>query len=468
MKQARLTFLGLLASTLIATPSLASDDFIKGMMGAVIGAAIANSGSAAQSSNNAQRPAVQRSSRPTISSAQRAENKRVQENLNYFGFNTGTPDGIFGRKTTDAVYKFQACLNRPMTGKLDNFEKQFLDQSSFKAQANGAATLQLVAQSPNGYCGLLQKYLLDLTAPQPSAPTSTQVAVQPAPLAPQNTVTQASRAATQITNVTEVSNSINVNVIGADIQARFDRLTSELALLEQIEAHVKAKTKEVGGQNKLKAVSDRLADLRSLIVEIEVEVNQKYGTPVRPTNGNLGITAVKASEVFPRVPYYIPGTAEEGELWIKPYVSDGGTLSYDFNFTTGDSEFEKIQETIVFVTENLINLESSMVKINEWSDTAQEKGVRRRFEKVASCFPENQCQEKIEGNSSTEIVFLIYEDGATAASIRRNKGRFAKGYNLSVESGLLLAAYASYMNELGSKEFFAATVSDAELDNLFE
>ena len=151
MKQARLTFLGLLASTLIATPSLASDDFIKGMMGAVIGAAIANSGSAAQSSNNAQRPAVQRSSRPTISSAQRAENKRVQENLNYFGFNTGTPDGIFGRKTTDAVYKFQACLNRPMTGKLDNFEKQFLDQSSFKAQANGAATLQLVAQSPNGY-----------------------------------------------------------------------------------------------------------------------------------------------------------------------------------------------------------------------------------------------------------------------------------------------------------------------------
>jgi len=205
-----------------------------------------------------------------------------------------------------------------------------------------------------------------------------------------------------------------------------------------------------------------------LIVDIEVEVNQKYGTPVRPTNGNLGITAVKASEVFPRVPYYIPGTAEEGELWIKPYVSDGGILSYDFNFTTEQSEFEKIQETIVFVTDNLTSLEESMVKINEWSDTAQEKGVRRRFEKVASCFPAAQCQEKIEGNSSTEIVFLIYEDGATATSIRRNKGRFAKGYNLSVESGLLLAAYASYMNELGSKEFFAATVSDAELDSLFE
>lgn len=467
MYRTKSAFWGLLASTLIATPSFANDDFIKGMMGAVIGAAIANSGNASQSNNNSQRAAPQRSSRSTVSSAQRAENKRIQENLNYFGFNTGTPDGIFGRKTTDAVYQFQACLNRPMTGKLDTFEKQFLEQSSFKAQANGTATLQQVAQLPNGYCGLLQKYLLELTSPQPATPT-TQVVVQTAPVAPQNTASQSNPTSPQVTYETTVNNSINVNVVSADIQAKFDRLSSELALLEQIEAHVKAKTSEAGGQNKLRAVSDRLADLRSLIVEIEIEVDQKYGTPVRPTNGNLGITAVKASEVFPRVPYYIPGTSEEGELWIKPYVSDDGILSYDFNFTTEQSEFEKIQDTIVFVTENLTNLEESMVKINEWSDVAQEKGVRRRFEKVASCFPTDQCKDKIEGNSSTEIVFLIYEDGATAASIRRNKGRFAKGYNLSVESGLLLAAYASYMNELGSKEFFAATVSDAELDTLFE
>ncbi|PVZ49579.1 peptidoglycan-binding domain-containing protein [Thalassobacter stenotrophicus] len=460
MKIVKSTILGLLSSALISTPSFANDDFVKGLMGAVIGAAIANSGNATQNNNNTSRSTPQRSSRPAVSSAQRAENKRVQENLNYFGFNTGAPDGIFGRKTTDAIYKFQACLNRPMTGKLDNFEKQFLDQSAFKAQANGSATLQIVAQSPNGYCGLLQKYLLDLTAPQPAA--------QPVPVVTTATNNVETQTTTSTTTITNVDNSVNVNVIASDVQAKFDRLSSELALLEQIEAHIKEKSDQAGGANKLKAISERLAILRSLIVDIEVEVDQKYGTPVRPTNGNLGITAVKASEVFPRVPYYIPGTSEEGELWIKPYVSDAGILSYDFNFTTQQSEFETIQDKIVFVTENLTSLEQGMVKINGWSDTAQEKGVRKRYEKVAACFPATQCQEKVEGNSSTEIVFLIYEDGSTAASIRRNKGRFAKGYNLSVESGLLLAAYASYMNELGSKEFFAATATDADLDDMFK
>ena len=461
MRIVRSTILGLLSSALITSPSLANDDFVKGLMGAMIAAAISNSGNAAQNNrNNAPSNSSQKSSKPTISSAQRAENKRVQENLNYFGFNTGTPDGVFGRKTTEAVYQFQACLNRPMTGNLDSFEQQFLDQSAFKAQANGSATLQFVAQSPNGYCGLLQKYFLDLTAPQPVA--------QPTPVVTTVTNNAGAQPTTSTTTITNVDNSVTVNVVASDVQAKFDRLSSELALLEQIEAHIKDKSNQAGGANKLKAISERLAILRSLIVEIEVEVDRKYGTPVRPTNGNLGITAVKASEVFPRVPYYIPGTSEEGELWIKPYVSDAGILSYDFNFTTQQSEFETIQDKIVFITENLTSLEQSMVKINDWSDTAQAKGVRKRYEKVASCFPEAQCLEKVEGNSSTEVVFLIYEDGSTAASIRRNKGRFAKGYNLSVESGLLLAAYASYMNELGSKEFFAATATDADLDDMFK
>ena len=459
MKIFKSMFFGLLSTSLISTPSYADDDdFVKGLMGVMIGAAIANSGNSTEENSNNQK----KSKKPSISSAERADNKRVQENLNYFGFNTGNPDGIFGRKTTEAVYRFQGCLNRPMTGSLDNFEKQFLDQSTFQAQANGTQTLQFVAQSPNGYCGLLQKYFLDLTAPQPAVEPATTVV---ATTTTNNTELQ---VASSTTNVISVDNSVNVNIIAADVQAKFDKLSGELALLQQIEAHIKEKSDQSGGKKKLKAITERLAILRSLIVEIEVKVDQEYGTPVRPTNGNLGITAVKASEVFPRVPYYIPGTSEEGELWIKPYVSDGGVLSYDFNFTTRQSEFEKIQDKIVFVTENLTSLERGMVKINGWSDTAQEKGVRKRYEKVAACFPDAQCQEKIEGNSSTEIVFLIYEDGSTAASIRRNKGRFAKGYNLSVESGLLLAAYASYMNELGSKEFFAATATDAELDDMFK
>ena len=399
MKIFKLIFVGLLSSLLISKPSYSNNkELFTGVLGVMIGSAIANSGNSTEANSNNQI----KSNKPSISSAERADNKRVQENLNYFGFNTGNPDGVFGRKTTEAVYRFQGCLNRPMTGGLDNFEKQFLEQSTFKAQMNGNQTLKFVAQSPNGYCGLLQKYFLDLTAPEPAVqPATTDVATT-------TTNNTALQVASSTTNVVSVDNSVNVNIIAADVQAKFDRLSGELVLLQQIEAHIKEKSDQSGGKKKLKAITERLAILRSLIVEIEVKVDQEYGTPVRPTNGNLGITAVKASEVFPRVPYYIPGTSEEGELWIKPYVSDGGVLSYDFNFTTRQSEFEKIQDKIVFVTENLTSLEQGMVKINGWSDTAQEKGVRKRYEKVAVCFPDTQCQEKIEGNSSTEIVFLIY------------------------------------------------------------
>ena len=79
MRIVRSTILGLLSSALITSPSLANHT-------------IANSGNAAQNNrNNAPSNSSQKSSKPTISSAQMAENKRVQENLNYFGFNTGTP-----------------------------------------------------------------------------------------------------------------------------------------------------------------------------------------------------------------------------------------------------------------------------------------------------------------------------------------------------------------------------------------
>ena len=73
-------------------------------------------------------------------------------------------------------------------------------------------------------------------------------------------------------------------------------------------------------------------------------------------------------------------------------------------------------------------------------------------------------------NASTDNSIAVIKEKFPSVTIIQNDGNygFAKGYNLSVESGLLLAAYASYMNELGSKEFFAATATDAELDDMFK
>ena len=69
---------------------------------------------------------------------------------------------------------------------------------------------------------------------------------------------------------------------------------------------------------------------------------------------------------------------------------------------------------------------------------------------------------------STEIVFQVYEDGSTAGRMQRNKGTYSVGYNLSVESSVLLSAYLTYMRDTGFKEFNIRNMSDEELESLFK
>ena len=457
------------ALALAGGPVSANDDFVKGLIGGIVGAAIVN-GAKAQPSK------TQRSTGSVVLSAQRIENRGIQEALNYFGFNAGSPDGILGRKTTQAVSQMQACLGYQITGKLNSFEQQFLSQSYFKAQAGGNETLRLVATMPNGYCGVLQTYLADLTKPAASVSAAVTASATPAPTtAVTNTrtnvvVNQAAPPQNVTVNNTEVTqtNIATVYLNSTELQQEFDRLVTQLKLLEQISEHVRAKASDDESRKKLSAITKRITELEKLVKSYERDSKSKYGVPIKPSNANLGVTAAKASEVFPRVPYYIPGTEEIGEMWIKPYVSNGGELLYDFNFVDKTAEFGKIKDTIVLSANNIGTVSTALVKVNKWSDQALEKNLRRRFEKSAACFPQEMCGRSEVGNTSTDIIFMLYEDGSTAAKIQQNKGRFKSGYNVSVESGLLLAAYSDYMIEIGSKEFEAATMTDAELDAVFD
>lgn len=437
----------LMSILLSANTATAGNDLMEGLIGGMIGAAIVNS----NNQNNRTTRENTRSTykaKPKISAEQRAKNKQIQTNLNYFDFNTGTPDGIFGSKTRAAISMYQSCLSRPVTGKLDSFEVSFLNESALKAQTNPTETLRKTATLPNGKCGILQGYFIELTTPREQENLAVQTIVSQTPA--------------------NVTTTTTVVLIDESLQSQYDRFFEQVVLLEQIREHVEMKAQTPQDRKKLSAVLERLQMLRISIKEIETRVESEYGTPIRPTNTNLGITSVKASEVFPRVPYYIPGTKETGELWIKPYVSDYGTLLFDFNFVSGQSELDKINETIEMNLENTKLLSASMVSITRWSDQAQENNVRRRYEKTAACFPEQMCDQKIEGNASTEFNFMIYEDGSTGAAIKRWKGRYSKPYNLSIESGLLLAAYADYVADVGLNDFTMNTMTDTELDAMFD
>ena len=107
------------------------------------------------------------------------------------------------------------------------------------------------------------------------------------------------------------------------------------------------------------------------------------------------------------------------------------------------------------------------MNIDKWTITAQENNLTRRVSKTALCIPRGRCENKKTGVMSTEIVFKVYEDGSTAGRIQRNKGTYSVGYNLSVESSVLLSAYMTYMRDIGFKEFNNRNMSDEEIESLF-
>jgi peptidoglycan hydrolase-like protein with peptidoglycan-binding domain len=146
-----------IASALVLTPlqAVAGDGLVGGIVGGIIGGAIVN-----QANKNKTRTTTRRStsSRSTVSSATRTANRETQVALNYFGYPVGTPDGALGPRSRGAISQFQATLGYPATGNLNQWERDFLVQSYYRAQAGGPQTYQQIANDPRGAQGLLIRY----------------------------------------------------------------------------------------------------------------------------------------------------------------------------------------------------------------------------------------------------------------------------------------------------------------------
>ena len=150
-----------------------------------------------------------------------------------------------------------------------------------------------------------------------------------------------------------------------------------------------------------------------------------------------------------------------------PRVTDEGFLVYRLDFLDPTSTYEKVRDSINIPHESIDEVIKALMNIDKWTITAQENNLTRRISKTALCIPTGRCQNKKKGIMSTEIVFQVYEDGSTSGRIQRNKGTYSVGYNLSVESSVLLSAYLTYMRDTGSKEFNIGNMSDEEVKSLF-
>ena len=218
----------------------------------------------------------------------------------------------------------------------------------------------------------------------------------------------------------------------------------------------------------LGVVDNEINRLQEQKLRLQDRLTQRFTTPIKPTNANLQVSAFRASDTFPKVPFYIPGTNEIGEMLVTPRVSDDGYLNYQFDFIDPVATYEKVRDSALIPHANVDGLITGMGKIDEWTRVAQENNVNRRLSKTAACIPVGACEVKKAGVSSAELMFQIYEDGSTAGRLQINKGMFSVGYNMSVETTILLQAYLIYMRDLGSKEFNVGVMSDEEVLDLFD
>ncbi|MDA9009918.1 peptidoglycan-binding protein, partial [bacterium] len=218
----------------------------------------------------------------------------------------------------------------------------------------------------------------------------------------------------------------------------------------------------------LSVVDNEISKLQKQKLLSQDRLTQRFTTPIKPSNANLQVSAFRASDTFPKVPFYIPGTNEIGETLVTPNVSDEGYLSYKFDFIDPVATHDKVRDTVFIPHDNINDFITGMGKIDEWTKVAQENSVNRRISKAAACIPIGACDVKKVGISSTELIFQIYEDGSTSGRMQINKGQFNAGYNMSVESTILLQAYLIYMRDLGSKEFNVGVMSDEAVLELFD
>ena len=174
----------LMASVAAVPGTRAAADFADGLVGGIVGGAV--SGLIVNQGNKSRTTTTRRVYRAPVDSISRQQVREEQTALNYFGFPAGTPDGVRGRNTRNAVSQFQAHMGYPVTGTLQPYERQFLISAQYRAQSGGMETSQLIAQQGQGTRGLLHAYRDQATGvPQGQSPVMAAVPQQAPRQAPQ-------------------------------------------------------------------------------------------------------------------------------------------------------------------------------------------------------------------------------------------------------------------------------------------
>jgi peptidoglycan hydrolase-like protein with peptidoglycan-binding domain len=362
--------------------------------------------------------------------------KDIQSELKKDGFYTSSIDGLYGKGTRRAIARF--------------------------ASENGYSVA-----NERGVTTTLGK-VLDGTAKeeQKQVVIATTVNVTKTEPKVDNTTSTATKTPISTTSNSSPQKWENAQSV-AEAQRYVDEVQATIVMYMAIREVVDEQPPTMK-ERVLGVVDNEISQLQKQKLRLQDRLTQRFTTPIKPSNANLQVSAFRASDTFPKVPFYIPGTNEVGETLVTPRVSDEGYLNYKFDFIDPVATYDNVRDSVLIPHDSIDELITGIGKIDEWTQVAQENGVNRRISKAATCIPTGACEVKKAGISSTELLFQVYEDGSTSGRMQINKGKFNVGYNMSVESTILLQAYLIYMRDLGSKEFNVGVMSDEEVLELFD
>ena len=281
------------------------------------------------------------------------------------------------------------------------------------------------------------------------------------------------QVASAVTSATQLSaeKADEMNKKIADLSAQIATLSKVLEEQKKQQASTTDAEEKPAIDQTIVAINLRIETLQKQYNEVDTVFSQ-YLTSITPNDRDLYLTARKASQLYPKVPYYIPGTSEIGEFWVEPKVTDAGELMFNFRLIDPAAENDTTRSLINMNLAQLEVTQSALFKLYKNSVIAHDKKIRENYTKRVACFPTDQCPEERQkgekGKTSTEVLFMIYEDGSTGGKLQQNKGAFQEGVNFSIDSALLLQAYLAHVINEAKLEFESGTRTQQQLDEMFQ
>lgn len=247
------------------------------------------------------------------------------------------------------------------------------------------------------------------------------------------------------------------------VQKKLKIANDQLALLNEV---LRVVMMEGGSgdfhKDKVNAVKARIAAIEAFKGQSISESGATVGATAMPAS----LSGKKVAGIYPLIPFYTPGSGQVGELEIAPQATGKGVV-YNFKFVQHLNGSSDASKTMPINSADIEQVNHGINKSHEWSSLAEKKGLRQLHQKVASCFPEDMCDDD-KSDTPTKVLFMLYEDGSTAAKIQQKTSDTLFGYNLSIDSALLLASYLDYMKSKGEAEYSVGTMTDADLNSVFK